>query len=154
MLERVRKEPSYICWWERKWCRQYGKQYEVKWKSLSHAQLSVTAWTIQAMNSLQFSIIQNSPGQNTGVSSLSLFQGIFPMQGSNPGLLHCRWILYQLSHKGGPRILEGVAYPSSSVSSRPRNQTRVSRIAGGFFTSWAWGKPMCVSRQCRWLVML
>ena len=40
--------------------------------------------------------------QNTGVDSLSLLQGIFPTQGSNPGLLHCRWILYQLSHKGSP----------------------------------------------------
>ena len=45
---------------------------------------------------------QNSPGQNTGVSSLFLLQGIFPIQGSNPGLLHCRWILDQLSHKGSP----------------------------------------------------
>ena len=45
----------------------------------------------------------NSPGQNTGVGSLSLLQGIFLTQGSNPGLLHCRWILYQLSHKGKPR---------------------------------------------------
>ena len=42
----------------------------------------------------------NSPGQNTGVGSLSLLQETFPTQGSNPGLLHCRWILYQLSHKG------------------------------------------------------
>ena len=42
----------------------------------------------------------NSPGQNTGVGSLSLLQGIFPTQGSNPGVLHCRQILYQLSHKG------------------------------------------------------
>ena len=40
----------------------------------------------------------NSPGQNTGVGSLSLLQGIFPAQGSNWGLLHCRWILYQLSY--------------------------------------------------------
>ena len=48
----------------------------------------------------------NSPGQNTGVGSLSLLQGNFPAQGSNPGLLHCRWILYQLSHKKSPRILE------------------------------------------------
>ena len=44
----------------------------------------------------------NSPGQNTGVGSLSVLQGIFPTQESNPGLLHCRWILYQLSHKGSP----------------------------------------------------
>ena len=77
----------------------------------------------------------NSPGQNTGVGSLSLFQGIFPSQGSSPGLLHCRQILYQLSHKGSPRILEWVAYPFFSRTSRPRNQTRVSCIAGGFFTN-------------------
>ena len=44
----------------------------------------------------------NSLGKNTGVGSLSLFQGIFPIQGSNPGLPHCRRILYQLNHKGSP----------------------------------------------------
>ena len=44
----------------------------------------------------------NSPGQNTGVGSLFLLQGIFPTQGSNPGLLHCRRILYQLSYQGSP----------------------------------------------------
>ena len=42
----------------------------------------------------------NSPGQQAGVGSLFLLQGIFPTQRSNLGLLHCRWILYQLSHKG------------------------------------------------------
>ena len=42
----------------------------------------------------------NPPGQNTGVGSLSLLQGIFLTQGSKPGVLHCRWILYPLSHKG------------------------------------------------------
>ena len=42
----------------------------------------------------------NSPGQNPGVGSLSLLQGIFPTQGLNPGLPHRRPILYQLSHKG------------------------------------------------------
>ena len=44
----------------------------------------------------------NSPGQNIGVGSLSLLQGIFPIQGSNAGLPHCRLILYQLSHRGSP----------------------------------------------------
>ena len=44
----------------------------------------------------------NSPGQNTGVGSLALLQGIVLSQGSNPGLPHCRQILYQLSHKGSP----------------------------------------------------
>ena len=56
---------------------------------------------------------------------------------SNPGLPHCRWILYQLSHKGNPRILEWVAFPFSRGSSQPRNRTRVFCIAGGFFTNWA-----------------
>ena len=78
----------------------------------------------------------NSPGQNTAVGSLSLLQGIFSTQGSNPGLLHCRWILYQLSHKGSPRILEWVAYPFSSRSSRPSNRTNVSYLVGGSFTNW------------------
>ena len=44
----------------------------------------------------------NSPGQNTGVGSCSLLQGIFPTQGLNPGLPHCRRILYQLSHNRSP----------------------------------------------------
>ena len=57
--------------------------------------------------------------------AFSSLQGIFPTQGSNPGLPHCRRILYQLSHKGSARILEWVAYPFSSGSSRLRNWTRV-----------------------------
>ena len=53
-----------------------------------------------------------TPGQNTGMGSPSLLQGIFPTQGSHPGFLHCRWI-HQLSQKGSPRKLEWVAYPFS-----------------------------------------
>ena len=79
---------------------------EVKWKSLSHVWLFVTPWAIHSP--------WNSPGQNTGVGSLSLLQGIFSVQGLNPGLLQCRKILYQLSHKGNRRILEWVAYPTMS----------------------------------------
>ena len=79
----------------------------------------------------------SSPSQNTGVGSLSLLQGIFPTQGSNHDLLHYRQILYHLSHKGSPRILESVAYIFSKESSRPRNLTEVSCIASGFFTNWA-----------------
>ena len=75
--------------------------------------------------------------KNTGVSSLSLLQRIFPTQELNWGLLNCRQILYQLSHKGSPRILEWVAYPFSSRSSQPRNRTGLSCISGGFFTNWA-----------------
>ena len=78
----------------------------------------------------------NSPGHNTGVGYLSLLQGIFLTQELSWGLLHCRWILYQLSQKGSPGILEWVAYPFSSRSSQPRNWTGVSCIAGRFFTNW------------------
>ena len=42
----------------------------------------------------------NSLSQSTGVDRFSLLQGIFPTQGSNPGLLPCRQILYQLSYQG------------------------------------------------------
>ena len=168
----------------------------------------------------------NSPGQDTGVGSRhSLLWGIFPTQGSNPGLLHCRRILYKLSLQGSPnvmgqlspwtittepslpgtltpqleslhitikekpsshkershmlqlrpntakkmwecllshfshvrlcdamdcsppgssvhgilqaRMVEWVAMPSSSGSSQPGCQTRISQITGRFFTMWA-----------------
>ena len=52
---------------------------------------------------------RNSAGNNTGVGSCSFLQGILPTQGSNPGLPHCRWILYRLSHDRGPRKLEWVS---------------------------------------------
>ena len=59
----------------------------------------------------------NSPGQNTGVGSLSLLQGLFPTQGSNPGLPHCGRILYQLSHQGrkGMLLISGSCSVITSV---------------------------------------
>ena len=102
------------------------------WKSLSRVRL---LWPHGLYSP------RSSPGQNTGVGSLSLLQGIFPSQGSNQSLPHCKQILYQLSHKGSPRILVWVAFPFSRGSSRPRNRTGVSCTAGGFFTSWATREP-------------
>ena len=62
----------------------------------------------------------NPPLRTVGRTALcSLLQGIFPTQGSNPGLPHCRWILYHLSHQGSPRILEWVAYPFPSPADLP-----------------------------------
>ena len=54
------------------------------------------------------SLPSEPPGKpkNTGVGSLSVLQGIFPSLESNQGLLHCRWILYQLSYQGSPSLLE------------------------------------------------
>ena len=64
-----------------------------EWKSLSHVWLFATPQTIYSS--------WNSPDQNTRVGSLSLLQGIFPTQGLNPGLLHCRWIL---SHREAQHV--------------------------------------------------
>ena len=83
------------------------------------------------------SVHGDSLGKNTRVGCHALLQGIFPTQGLNPGLLHCKPVLYWLSHQGSPRTLEWVAYPFSKGSSQPRNRTGVSYIAGRFFTSWA-----------------
>ena len=60
-------------------------------------------WT-QVSQFVSDSLPAESQGKpkNTGVGSLSLLQGIFPTQESNQGLLHCRWILYQLSFDGSP----------------------------------------------------
>ena len=143
--------------------RWLGLHLKLPWKvKVKVAQSCPTLWTISPWNSL---------GQNTGVGSLTLLQGIFPtlgsegpprdersvglrarvqesevpagdwgcvcrapggfgsvaerrvcwaqgtpLQGSNPGLPHCRQFLYQLSHEGSPRILEWVAFPFSSGS--------------------------------------
>ena len=67
---------------------------------------SVTPWTVARQAPLSMGI---SPGKNTGVGCHALFQGIFLTQGSNPGLLHCRHILYRLSHQDSIPILSQVA---------------------------------------------
>ena len=57
---------------------------------------SATQWTVARKGSS----VWDSPGKNTGVGSHFLLQGIVPTQGSKPGLLYCRWILYHLSYQG------------------------------------------------------
>ena len=69
------------------------------------------------------SVHGDSPDKNTGVDCHALLQGTFPTWGRNPGLLHCRWILYHLSHQGNPRILEWVAYPSPGDLTKPGIET-------------------------------
>ena len=78
------------------------------------------------------SVHGDCPGKNTRVGCHAILQGIFPTQGSNPGLPHCRQILYDLSHQGSPRIMEWVACPFSRGSSPSRNRTRISHIEGRF----------------------
>ena len=88
----------------------------------------------------------NSPSQNTGVGSLSLLQGTFPTQQLKPDLPHWRWILYQLSYKGSPRILEWVAYPFSSGSSQGVEPGSLALQMVSFPTE-LWAKPIYL-RTC------
>jgi len=78
------------------------------------------AWRILSITRVQlFATPRNSPDQNTRVRSLSLLQGIFPTQESNPGHPPCKQILYQLSHKGSPTLQE--ATPKKWVCTRVRH---------------------------------
>ena len=130
----------------------------------SVAQLCLTIYDPMDYSPPGCSIYGTLQATPSGVGCHFLLQGIFLIQGSNPGVLHCRWTLYHLSHQGSPsevkvaqscptlcdpmdcivhvwilqaRILEWVVFPFSRGSSQPRGQSQVSHIAGGFFTSWA-----------------
>ena len=105
------------------WVLQYAQ-------SLSRVQLFATPWTVSPPGSF---VHGDSPGKNTGLGCHALLQGIFPPRDQTQSP-QCKWILYQLSHQGSPRILEWVAYPFSKVSSQPRNQTGVFCVAGVFST--------------------
>ena len=70
------------------------------------------------------SVHGDSPGKNTGVDCYALLQGIFPSQGSNPGLLHCRWTLYCLSHQGSPGGRD-IPQVDSQVITKPRGCQRL-----------------------------
>ena len=108
----------------------------LKWKSESHSVVSDSLWPHGLYSPW------NSPGQNTGVGNLSLLQGIFPTQGSNPGFPHCRWILYQLSHKRNPQENFAFDQDSCTVASLPEwvsSQLRLRNdsyliLLGGLFT--------------------
>ena len=124
----------------------------MKWKSLSQVQVFVTPWLCSPWN---------SPGQSTGVGSLSLPQGIFLTQGSNPGLPHCRWILYRLSHNSSTDEA-WVLFPCHVVLRRAPAQPRLNGVVGELVQlwSWSWGaaywlmQPACAlnpsTSHCCW----
>ena len=90
---------------------------------------SVSLWTVACQTPLSMELSRPE--------CCSLLQGIVPIRGSNSDLLHGRRLLYHLNHQRIPRMLEWVANPFFRGSSRLRNLTGVSCIAGGFFTGWA-----------------
>ena len=88
-------------------------------------------------------------GKKTGAGCHALIQGIFPTQGSNPGLLHCRWILYHLSHQGSPRILEWLTSPFSSLAFlNPAVEHGLSVTHSERFPSSAWLKCKVMPPHC------
>ena len=117
---------------------------------------SVVCDYLSAMDYMVHGILQARILEWVAVPSL----GDLPNPGIRPRSLALQVILYQLSHKGSPRIMEWVAYPFSSRSSQPRNRTRVSCIEGGFFTNWAIREvqncvyEMCVHPQIKGAVLL
>ena len=88
-------------------------------------------WTVAH----QASLSMDFPGKNTGVGNHFLLQGLFPTQGSNPGLLCCRQIPYHLSHKGSPRC------PYKRQKRRQREKRRLQEDVGRDQSDAARGSP-------------
>ena len=99
---------------------KYSNAHKVKVKSLSHARLFVTPWTVACTKLL---CPWGFLGKSTGVGCRFLLQGIFPTQRSNPGLPHCRQTLYRLSHQG--RLPEE---PGRLQSTGSQSRTRLSNF--------------------------
>ena len=147
MAKRIKKKTSektdyelllvVVKWWEEREEQKSILPGVERYVFCCCAELHPTLWDPMDYSPPDSSVHGDSPGKNSGVGCHALPQVIFPTQGSNPGLPHCRWILYCLSYQGSPRILEWVAYFFSRGSSQSRNWTGVSYIAGRFFTSWA-----------------
>ena len=98
------------------------------------------------------SVCGDSPGEDTRVGCHALLQGIFPIQGSNPGLPHCPWILYHLSHQGSPVEREKQSrytflLSSASSSLYPEISCTLFRLISHspgewwcpYLQMWAWG---------------
>ena len=117
------------------------------------AQLCLTLW--DPMDAAWSATVhEDSPGKNTGVGYYAVLQGIFPTQGSNPGLPHWRWILHQLSHHaldtssipglGRPHMFLRMAF----LNSMPKSIWMTDHLV--FMSKMAlsnWGSPkhsMCV----------
>ena len=96
----------------------------------------------------------NSPGRNTGVSSLPLLQGNLPNPGIEPRSPALKANSLPAEPQGSPIILEWVAYPFSGGSFWPRNRTGISCIAGGYFTNWAIRKVKMIFSDIWFVKML
>ena len=117
----------------------------MKVKLHSHAWLFVTPWTVACTNLLH---PLDFLGKSTGVGCHFLLQGIFPTQGSNPGLQHCRQTLYCLSHQGKSKAEEPeIKLPTSVGSLRKQKSSRKTSTSALLTTP----KPLTVwvTTNCR-----
>ena len=126
-LEEGMATHSSIRAWKIPWTEEPGKLQPMESQRVRHAhclrkQLESESETHSVMSdSLQLHGLYspwNFPSQNIGVGSHSLLQGIFPTQGSNPGLSQHRWILYSLRHQGS-LIMKAVAAAAKSLQLCP-----------------------------------
>ena len=90
-MARIKKTDNYKCW---QTCR-LEPPYVAESESVRHSVVSISLWSHRLLPA-RLLCPGDSPGKNTGVGCHFLLQGIFPTQGSNPGLLHCRQILYHM----------------------------------------------------------
>ena len=100
----------------------------------------------------------SSPCQITGVGSLFLLQGIYPTQESNPGLLHCRRILYQLSHKGSPsyskEIHDFFFLHKKLMNADDTKQTNKNQITHHMFTiAYVFASHILIGTFNKWICM-
>ena len=112
-------------------------------------------WLCNLMDcsSVGSSVHGDSPSRNTGVGCHVLLQGIFQTQGSNPGLLHCRQILYCQSHQESPRTLEWVAYFFSRGFSRPADKPASPTLQADSLPAKLPGKSKSLYRKSQFCII-
>ena len=106
-------------------------------------QLCATLWDPMDCGPPGSSVHGHSPSKNTGAGCHALLQGIFPTQGSNPGLPHCRWILYRLSHQGSPPGIWQVEIVEGRRQEVTRGMLRVLSLAAAVLARELWVGGRC-----------
>ena len=119
-------------------------------------QLCVTLCDPTNCSPLGSTVHGDSPGQNTPVGCHALLEGIFPTQGSKPGLPHCRWILYHLSHEGSLLIYTSYWYipiQMAKIQKTDNTNSAEETSEGGLLHCWWKCKVVQPARKTTWLLI-